>query len=521
MLNRTGADRYDLHLSVWQYAAEKLAEQPDDEAQTRARHSSFYANVAREQAKHAHSREERTALAAVSTEFENIRVGYHWAIRQRNGRDLADYADCLAWFTEVFSRFHDGAALATEAIDALNVDGPLDDMQTAAAALLLVWRGRCYWRVQSVASSVADLRKALDLAKRLPESLRATRAFVYMMVIVSNGLNDFDEAGDLGLEAIRIFRERNDIWGVAQIWPFLGMGDFELTKQRFEETLAMRRQIGDDRGVGLILTEMGEMAHHDGWFAEAMTYYDEAIRLAHQHSDRFAEALALDYAGYVARQMGNFDGSRDMHQRSLGLSREIGDQVGIAGSLNNLGLLAFDQGNMAEARRLMEQALAISRRAGPDFMITWTQESLAEVELAEGHVSTAEARAQESLTLEPWWTGALRAMGNVRLTQGRFDKARQYFVEAIRQSQDNNVWHMTRSVLGLAHLAEAEGDLARAAELTAFLLGHRSSDHAVRAKAQALRERLAEALSPDVLAAAEARDANISVEAILQDLACD
>jgi hypothetical protein len=107
-------------------------------------------------------------------------------------------------------------------------------------------------------------------------------------------------------------------------------------------------------------------------------------------------------------------------------------------------------------------------------------------------------------------------MGNVRLAQGRFDKARQHFMEAIRQSHDNNAWHMGHGVLGLAHLAEAEGDPARAAELAAFLLSHRGSDHFVRAKALALQGRLAISLPPEVLAAGEARGQALTIEQMIQ-----
>ena len=87
--------------------------------------------------------------------------------------------------------------------------------------------------------------------------------------------------------------------------------------------MAIRRELGDRRGIARSLNNLGNVAHEQGDFASARTLYEE----------------------------------------SLAIRRELGDRRGIANSLNNLGNVAYEQDDYPAARA-DEESLAIVRELG-------------------------------------------------------------------------------------------------------------------------------------------------------------
>ena len=108
----------------------------------------------------------------------------------------------------------------------------------------------------------------------------------------------------------------------------------------------------------------GSLAYHQGDYPGARALGEESLAIRRQLGDRKGIAASLNNLGLVACDQGDYPAARALYEESLAIKRELGDRVGIANSLNNLGNVAYDQAELAFARALYEESLAIARELG-------------------------------------------------------------------------------------------------------------------------------------------------------------
>jgi predicted ATPase/class 3 adenylate cyclase/tetratricopeptide (TPR) repeat protein len=151
-----------------------------------------------------------------------------------------------------------------------------------------------------------------------------------------------------------------------------------------EESLAIRRQLGDPRGIANSLNNLGNVAFYQGDFVSARALYEESLVMRRELGDQGRIADSLNNLGIAALEQGEFASARALHEESLVMRRKLGDRGGIADSLNNLGIAALEEGEFASARALNEESLAIARELGNRWGIVNSLEGLAPVVAALG-----------------------------------------------------------------------------------------------------------------------------------------
>ena len=164
-------------------------------------------------------------------------------------------------------------------------------------------------------------------------------------------------------------------------------GDYPAARALHEESLAIRRVLGDRRGIAASLSNLGVMAQEQSDYAAAQVLRQESLALFRELGDRRGVAALLNNMGVVADEQGDYAAARALHEEALAIRRELGDRLGIAISLNNLGLVAREQGEYAGAHKLHAEALAIRRELGDRRGICASLDGLANVAfaLAEPH----------------------------------------------------------------------------------------------------------------------------------------
>jgi tetratricopeptide (TPR) repeat protein len=106
---------------------------------------------------------------------------------------------------------------------------------------------------------------------------------------------------------------------------------------------------------------------------------EESLAIRRDLGDRFGIALSLSNLGHVALDQGDFPAARALLEEGLAIRRDLGDRFSIATSLSNLGLVALHESDYAGARALLGESLAIRRELGDQFGIPATLEGLAAV----------------------------------------------------------------------------------------------------------------------------------------------
>lgn len=131
-----------------------------------------------------------------------------------------------------------------------------------------------------------------------------------------------------------------------------------------EEGLVIRRELGDRRGIGTSLNNLGNVALDQGDFVEAHSRLDEALKLYREVGDRQYIATALNNLGNVVRDQGAYATARPLYDESLTISQELGDRRAVAYLLEDMDCLAAMQGEPERALRLVGAATALREAIG-------------------------------------------------------------------------------------------------------------------------------------------------------------
>jgi transposase len=175
---------------------------------------------------------------------------------------------------------------------------------------------------------------------------------------------DYARATACWHETVALRRQIGDTRGLAAALANLGVaakeqGDYDRAAALHEESLALQRGLGDSRGIASGLLGLGNVAHMQGHLDRAAALFEESLDLHRQLGDRAGIAFALNNLGIVAQDHGDCARATALHEQCLALYRDMGDRTHVAGTLSNLGIVARLQGDGARAAELQREALAI------------------------------------------------------------------------------------------------------------------------------------------------------------------
>jgi predicted ATPase/DNA-binding NarL/FixJ family response regulator len=139
-------------------------------------------------------------------------------------------------------------------------------------------------------------------------------------------------------------------------------GDDAAAESLQQESLAIRRELGDRPGVAASLDTLGTLAYRRGDSDRATAFLEESLLVKREQQDRWGVAAALHHLGDVAVEQGNFSTARARYQDSLQAWHELGDAWSTAMVLESFAQLAHARGHSARALNLVGAASAARER---------------------------------------------------------------------------------------------------------------------------------------------------------------
>jgi non-specific serine/threonine protein kinase len=247
-------------------------------------------------------------------------------------------------------------------------------------------------------------------------------------------------------ESLAIRRELGDRSGVAQSLTSLGViawirGELEAARPLLEEGLGIRRELAELAGIAFSLHNLGHVARDQGHYDEARSLYEQALAGMRRVGNPRIIATILHSLGNLARASGDLSGARAFYEEGLGIRRELDDRQGIAQSLTSLGQLAKEEGDYDLARALQIESLAIKRELGDRRGIVVSLANLAAVLTSQGDHAGAESLLVESLALDREVGSRqrvaflLRELGGAVRNLGRSEEAGKHFGESLALCQ--------------------------------------------------------------------------------------
>ena len=212
------------------------------------------------------------------------------------------------------------------------------------------------------------------------------------------------------------------------------LGDFDLSRRRHEESLALCRELDDRGGVAAALHGLGLLDLWRGEPREAEPLLEQALEIRRETGDRYALAVTQNVLGAVVSELGDGEQPRAMryYEESLAIYRQLGTRIGVSRCLINLGVSARRMGELDRSAASLEEAVELAR----------------------------ELDAPELLA------SALVNLGNVRRSRGDAAAARDLYAEGLRTfSRIGDHRWIAYTLECLAWLAWGVGELRRAARI--------------------------------------------------------
>lgn len=236
-----------------------------------------------------------------------------------------------------------------------------------------------------------------------------------------------------------------------------------------QEALALYREAGDLRGMGIALHGLGRVAHYRADFSGAGGLYAESLTLRRELHDPMGIAICLLSVASVERDQGNYDRAARLADESLELYRDLADNWGEAMALDLLGQVARVRGKYQEAERLYEESLELYRELGDTRGVAINVDNLARIALDGGDLTRAEALHEECLRLyrhlnDAWSIAAtFHHLGQDAYYRAEFNRARELVQESLtRRRRLGDIWGMAHSLLTLGRVTLADGDPSKA-----------------------------------------------------------
>jgi non-specific serine/threonine protein kinase len=206
----------------------------------------------------------------------------------------------------------------------------------------------------------ADARTHLEAALKIARQHGARRAAAYALCFlnrVGHDQGDDTLARVLGTEAVAIFRELDDPWGLAVALHFLGLAneaaDVAAARALFEESAALFRGLGNTWDVAMPIRGLGDVAYLEGDAAKAGHLYQQSAELFQERGDEWSVAMLRAQLGYAALAQRNPGLATTLFTQSLMSWRKLGHRRGTVLCLAGLASVVAQRGQLVEAARLL------------------------------------------------------------------------------------------------------------------------------------------------------------------------
>jgi predicted ATPase/DNA-binding SARP family transcriptional activator len=475
------SDRYEVHELLRQYGAEKLAQDPADEADLRDEHSRYYCRWLQEQEASLSSTKQQAVLQEIEAELENVLAACQWAASQGRVNRLSEAIGALSRFYHWRRSYQAGEIvlgnLAERLSEAHESGSLITDIVQRTMARILVWQSR-FSRLLGYAERSRRLaRESLELLDSpvlAGQDTRLERAHVWVQRGYEHIGKDPEKARRLFIRGRDLFREIGDRDSLA--YTLLGLGrvarnlhDYQAAKEAYGEALALSQAIGDQIGSAEALQLLSSIADLQGQAAEAE-------RLARKGLAITRDAYGLLCLGYILICSGRFDEAETISAESLAWFAEL-EMPGMEfWAVLDMGQVRLHQGSYRLARTHLEEALALAHQVDSDRQKGIALGLLAALALAEGADACVREHCEESLAIwqgDPGHLSPHISFGLAARRLGNHDEARRHILDQLRWDMEHrSTFYLVTTLAGIALLLADAGKVEQAVEVYACASSH-------------------------------------------------
>ena len=368
--------RYTIHELLRQYAEAEL-ERANQTTDAHTAHCAYYADFLHQRETGLKGPLQVTVLDEIEADFANVRAAWQWAVAQRNYEAIGRALESLYWFCEMRNRFQEGLELLRLGREQL--------APVAGEAPHPIW-GRVMARTlgqnsafyESPIESKARVETGLAIAQQ--DENQAEIAFCLWRLAVGAYLSADSLAAMPSFEAsLAQYQALDDPfyqgyllkdWGIL----YIALGQSERGDTLVQQSLDLRRAMGDLDGLATSLGAIGWIMYNRGCYTAAEAYWQESHQ-TRRMARHFSGSAYFQLAWLAFFNHGDLDRAGSLAEQLQRAAVAIGDAESKHRSLGLLGFLAGMREEYPACRQSFQQMCLLNFPYFP-FTTSWEQMGL-------------------------------------------------------------------------------------------------------------------------------------------------
>jgi tetratricopeptide (TPR) repeat protein len=312
--------RYQFLEIVRVYALKRLGAENNGPA-LKLRHMEFYLQLAERAKPEVWGPHQQSWLDHLELEHDNLRAALRTALDHRQVEVAACFVDALWRFWATRGHLSEGRAWIGEVLERNTAMAPgVRAVALNSAAWLALLQA-------DYAAALTGSRECLTL-RRIVGDVPGVAESLAHQAEVARQCGDHHRARTLIEDSLGFYRQTESAVGTADALNIYGMilkaqGNGMDASLRFDESLAIRRDLGDIRGIASTLANLGDLALN-GDRGQAAEYLEESLRMRRSLGDSRGVATVLALLGGIAQSQGDGQRAETLYREGLELAGRVG-----------------------------------------------------------------------------------------------------------------------------------------------------------------------------------------------------
>jgi tetratricopeptide (TPR) repeat protein len=180
---------------------------------------------------------------------------------------------------------------------------------------------------------------------------------------------------------------------------FYDQGNFPKALEYYSRSLKIREEVGDTAGTALCLNNIAAVYKDLGDLEKALEYFTKCLQLRENLPDRSSYATALNNIGFIYSRQHNIPKALEYYTKSLNIEKQLGNRANVAASLNNIAGVYKDEGELEKAMEYFSETLIIGREEGDKRVMAFVSSNIADIYLTQKKYAKALDYASKCMEL--------------------------------------------------------------------------------------------------------------------------
>ncbi|MBN1356145.1 tetratricopeptide repeat protein [bacterium] len=246
------------------------------------------------------------------------------------------------------------------------------DMMARSFDELWIWsageKGQVYSTRGEYGLAFEEFHKMADRARELSFEREESKALRFIGQVLFYQ-KQFDESAKYFNQSLAIREKLGDDRGIADCLNALGAisqrtGKLVMAGEYFQRALTVIRILKDNRGYAYMLNNLGNIQFMKKEYPEALKNFEKSYRMLKELDDSVGMSYSSFNAGEAYRAQGDFPRALERLQTALDLRLKMDDLRGAAVCYRNLGETKLQMGDAKSGAQILQKAAELYREMG-------------------------------------------------------------------------------------------------------------------------------------------------------------